>query len=300
MSMAQLLIDSGKRLGMEIGIVSYELIAQVPIACIGKVVVGLRWTDPEVVNDIARVARENDINIILPFVDGAIEIAAKCREKLPDVFIPVTDFDTSRIMFDKIEAAKAFAEAGVPTPATYSAVTARMPAIAKPRHGSASRGIKVFTNIEDLMELKNISDYLVQEYIEHREEYTVDCYVSRTGEILCTVPRLRIEIMGGEVTRTATCRNSGIMQMSTDIIKAINLRGPVTLQFLHDLDTDRFLLMEVNPRLGGGVICSIAAGAPIADYIIAEALGSPVKAYVDWRDNVLMTRYLKEVIFNEK
>ena len=75
------------------------------------------------------------------------------------------------------------------------------------------------------------------------------------------------------------------------------LRGPVTLQFLHDLDNDRYLLMEVNPRLGGGVICSIYAGAPIADYILKEAVGASVRPCTDWAPGTLMARYQKEAIF---
>ena len=251
------------------------------------------------VQDIVRVAREYKVDIILPFVDGAIEIAAKCREYLPDVFVPVSDFEISRRMFDKVEAAKAFKEAAIPIPKTYTALNAEMPAIAKPRHGSASRGIKVFNNIEDLMHLDNLQDYIVQEYIENREEYTVDCYITQKGEILTIVPRARLEVMGGEVTRTITCRNSILDRMSREVIAAFNLHGPVTLQFLHDLDSDRFLLMEVNPRLGGGVVCSIYAGAPITDYILKEALGITTAPCDDWAYNTLMARYQKEAIFFE-
>lgn len=296
-SVAELLRDSGRRLGYEIEIVSYELMRQVPIAVVGHVEVGLRWDDPAVVDDIVRVAREFEARIILPFVDGAIEIASRCREKLPDVFIPVSDAEVCRRMFDKTEAAKAFKDAGLPIPKTYSVINAEMPVIAKPRHGSASRGIKIFYNIDDLMHLDNLSGYLLQEYIEHCEEYTVDCYVSRHGEILVTVPRRRLEVMGGEVTRTETVRIERLMQMSRDAINAFNLRGPLTLQYLHDLDTDRYLLMEINPRLGGGVVCSIFSGAPIPDYLLKEALGVPVHPTSDWSDHTLMARYQKEAIF---
>lgn len=298
-SMAELLKRSGERIGREVEIISYELLEQVPIAIAAKVIVGLRWSDPKVVDDIVRVCGENDVNIILPFVDGAIEIAAKCKERMPGVFVPVGDFDTSGIMFDKVEAAKAFEEAGLPIPKTYRAINAEMPAIAKPRHGSASRGIEVFHNMDDLMHLANLQDYIVQEYIANREEYTVDCYVSQKGEILTVVPRCRLEVMGGEVTRTITCRNATLDRMSREVIEKFSLRGPITLQFLHDLDTDRYLLMEVNPRLGGGVVCSIYAGAPITDYIIDEARGIPLKPCADWAYNTLMARYQKEAIFYE-
>lgn len=295
--MAELLKRSGERLGYEIRIISYELDEQVPIATVGKVVTGLKWTDENVVDDILRIVIEHEVKIILPFVDGSISVAARCKEKMPSLFIPVSDPDTSMLMFDKILAAKAFAEADIPMPTNYSVIDAEMPVIAKPRFGSASRGIQIFYDIEDLMHLKDISDYLLQEYIEDKKEYTVDCYISKEGEILVTVPRERLEIMGGEVTRTITTRISQLEKMSRDIIEKFKLRGPVTLQFLYDIRRNRFLLMEVNPRLGGGVICSIYAGAPIPDYILSEALGIPVRPCTDWIENTLMARYQKETIF---
>ena len=298
-SMAELFKRSGERIGREVNIISYELLEQVPIALVGKVVVGLRWSDPNVVADIVKVAKEYEIDIILPFVDGAIEIASKVRQHLPGVFVPVGDFEVNRTMFDKVEAAKAFEKAGLPIPRTYSAINAKMPAIAKPRKGSASRGIKIFHTLDELMQLEGLSDYLVQEYIENRDEYTVDCYVSQAGEILTVVPRVRLEVMGGEVTRTITCRNQTLDRLSRQVIETFSLRGPVTLQFLHDLDRNRYLLMEVNPRLGGGVVCSIYAGAPITDYIIDESRGITLKACDDWAYNTLMARYQKEAIFYE-
>ncbi len=296
-SVAELLIESGNRYGYDVEIISYELKREVPIAMLGKVIVGPKWSDPDVIDDIARVAAEEKVNIILPFVDGAIDIAARCRARLPEVFIPVSEADTAALMFDKVEAAKAFKEAKMPIPKTYSVLNAELPAIAKPRHGSSSRGIKVFYNMDELMHLENIKNYLIQEFITNMEEYTVDCYITQQGEILCTVPRLRIEVMGGEVTQTRTCHLADVEAMSKRVIEAFHLRGPVTLQFLHDLDKDRFLLMEVNPRLGGGVICSIKAGAPITDYIIAESLGKELQRCDNWRNNTLMCRYWKEMIF---
>lgn len=296
-SMAELLKRAGHHLGYEVKIVAYELDTQVPIATVGHVEKGLRWDDPDVMDDIARVVDEYNVTIILPFVNGALEIAARCRREIKGVFVPISDYDTASRVFDKIEAAQAFKEAGIPIPRTYSIIDNDMPAIAKPRNGGSSRGIKIFNKVDDLMHLENLENYLVQEYIANNREYTVDCYVARDGEILVTVPRERLEVMGGEVTRTITCRIPELMDMSRRVLEHFQFRGPVTLQFLHDLDKDRYLLMEVNPRLGGGVICSIYAGAPIADYILLESLGAPTHPCLDWADQVLMARYQKEAIF---
>lgn len=296
-SMAEQLKRSAERLGHEVKIYSYELTREVPIALVAEVIVGLKWGDPKVVEDICRICHECEINIILPFVDGAIEVAAKCKQLLPDVFVPVIEPGLAEVMFDKVEAAKLFQEAGIPIPTTYTAINADMPAIAKPRHGSASRGIKIFSNIDDLMHLENLQDYLVQEYIEHNREYTIDCYISQRGEILMTVPRQRLEVMGGEVTRTITLRSAELIEMSRNVLSKFNFRGPITLQFLEDTDSGRFMLMEINPRLGGGVICSIFAGAPVTDFIIRESLGLDVDPCNDWISGTLMARYQKEAIF---
>lgn len=299
-SLAELLKRSGQRIGYQVDIVSYDLSEEIPISLIGKVVKGLKWNDPKVVDDIVRVVREYDVNVILPFVNGAIEIASICRDRLPDVFVPVSDFETATLLFDKAEAAKVFKEAGLPIPMTYSVLSAQMPAIAKPRKGGSSRGIHIFNDIDDLMHLPDLKNYLVQEYISNMKEYTIDCYIDRKGRILVTVPRERIETMGGESTRTKTCRNETLEELSRTVIEKFSLRGPVTLQFIHDLDADRYLLMEVNPRLAGGVICSIYAGAPITDYIIDEALGVEPAPCNDWASGTLMARYFKEAIFYEQ
>lgn len=300
MSLAELLKRSGQRIGYNIRIVSYDLSEEIPISLVGKVVKGLRWNDPGVVDDLIRVVKEYEVDVILPFVNGAIEIASICRDRLKDVFVPVTEFEMASALFDKAEAAKAFKEAGLPIPRTYSVLSAQIPAIAKPRKGGSSRGIHIFRNMEDLMHLQNLKEYLVQEYIENCKEYTVDCYIDSKGDILVTVPRERIEVMGGESTRTRTCHNEILENLSREVIEKLKLRGPVNLQFLHDLDADRYLLMEVNPRLGGGVICSIYAGAPITDYIIGEALGVELKPCDDWASGTLMARYFKEAIFYEQ
>ncbi len=299
-SLAELLKRSGERLGYQVKIVSYDLTEEVPVSLEATVIKGLKFSDPEVVPALEQVVKEYEVDIILPIVNNSIEVASVLKSRLPNVFVPVTEFNMASELFDKVEAARVFKEAKLPIPRTYTVLSAQMPAIAKPRKGRSSRGIQIFTNMEDLMHLQDLKNYLLQEYIEHRREYTVDAYIDRNGRILVTVPRERLEIMGGESTRTITCHNEVLETLSREVIEKFSLRGPVNLQFLHDLDTDRYLLMEVNPRLGGAVICSIYAGAPITDYIIDEALGVELKPCDDWASGTLLARYFKEAVFYDR
>lgn len=296
-SFAQKLKESGSRLGFKVSVYSYDLSKEVPIVLEGEVIKGLPWTDPGVVGDICNVVEEKQIDIILPILNGSIEVASMCRVRLPEVFIPVTDFAVAKPLFDKSEAAKLFKKEKFPIPRTYTVLSAKMPAIVKPRRGGKSRGIQIFREIDDLMHLQDLSGYIIQEYIENLREFTVDSYIDADGRILVTVPRERLEVMGGESTRTRTCKNTYLETFAREVITKLNLRGPVNLQFIHDLDTDRYLLMEVNPRLGGAVLCSILAGAPITDYILKEAKGLPLSPCDDWKADTLMARYLKEAVF---
>ena len=299
-SLARLLIEAGKRMGIEVNIFSSEIIKEVPIACVGTVVEGMRWSDPGIYDNLSATIRRHNIGIVLPFVDGAIEICSRLKEMHPEVFIPVSPYEVAHAMFDKVVAAELFERNGFAIPATYRKESCHFPAILKPREGSASKGIKIANNAEDLGTIPDIDNYLIQEYISNRDEYTVDCYVSTvSNRVLCAVPRLRISTSGGEVDRTITRRIPELIGCATMILEKLGLEGPVTIQFIHDKARDRYLLMEINPRLGGGVICSINAGAAIPEMILAEWLGREAAVCDDWRDNALMARYFSEVMFYE-
>ena len=298
-AMAEQLIRAGKRLGCNVKIFSHELSNQEPIASIGTIITGLRYSDPAVDAELDEIIARHNIHVVLPFVDPAIEVAARCKQRHSDVFVPVSSPEVSRAMFDKVLAADLYEQNGIAIPATYSPENIAFPAILKPRTGSASRGIIVARSIEEVQAAPMpLHQYLIQQYIEHREELTVDCYVGTFDhEAKCTVPRIRLATAGGEAIRTITQRNPELEKTAKSVLSALHLEGAVTLQFIHDIDADRYLLMEINPRLGGGVICSICAGADIASMIIEEAQDLNAMPRHDWRDKTLMTRYFKEVIF---
>ena len=298
-AMAEQLIRAGKRLGCNVKIFSHELSNQEPIASIGTIITGLRYSDPAVDAELDEIIARHKIHVVLPFVDPAIEVAARCKQRHSDVFVPVSSPEVSRAMFDKVLAAELYEQNGIAIPATYSPENIAFPAILKPRTGSASRGIIVARSIDEVQAAPMpLHQYLIQQYIEHREELTVDCYVGTFDhEAKCTVPRIRLATAGGEAIRTITQRNPELEKTAKSVLSALHLEGPVTLQSIPDTDAARYLLMAITPRLGGGVICSICAGADIASMIIEEAQDLNAMPRHDWRDKTLMTRYFKEVIF---
>lgn len=298
-SLAEQLIRAGKELGVEVKILSHELADTEPIASVGEIIIGSKYSGKDIDDEIDHVIKSHSIDIVLPFIDPGVEVASRCKERNPDVFAPVSSEELAHAMFDKAIAAQWFERAEIPIPRTYTATDIQYPAILKPRTGSASKGIVVVNNADELGRAQlALDEYLIQEYIADRDEYTIDCYVgTQDSEVKCAVPRIRLATAGGEVVRTETRRIPALMSMAENVLTTLGFCGAVTLQFIHDKRNGRFLLMEVNPRLGGGVICSILAGADIAKMIIEECEGYNANPCRTWRDGALMTRYFKEVMF---
>lgn len=298
-SLAHHLKEAALARGFQPAVFSYELTRTLPIAEEATILIGRRWNDPELMNDLIRTIRQNHISMVLPFVDPAIEVAALLAEKhLPGVYIPCPGAGICRIMFDKIQSDDWFAAQGIPRPERYTNLQEiKYPAILKPRNGSASKGICVIHSQSELEAIKKPEDYLIQHYIADRNEYTVDCFVDSNGKIMSIVPRERLEVAGGEVTVSKTIRDETCIRLSRQLLEKGELRGPITIQFIRDQKTGETFIMEVNPRLGGGVIASICAGSGILYTMVDECVGNSPQPTDEWKENTLMTRYMKEVIF---
>lgn len=298
-SLAEHFIAAGAKLNCKIGIFSYELDQKCPIASVGTVIIGKRWRDDDLMDDLTRIIQENNINIVLPSVDPAISIAAKLHGVLGNhIFIPISDISICDIMFDKKLSEKWFVENQIPIPESYSCNDEmKYPVFIKPRKGSASQGLVIIRNKEEWDRISNPEDYVIQRYIQNKSEYTVDCYVAQNGEIISVVPRERLSVASGEVMSSITLHNTAMETITCDVLHKGQFRGPVNIQFIKDNDNDKVYVMEINPRFGGGVITSIEAGANTPEFVIRESLGLPIYKCKDWKANTLMTRYFKEVIF---
>ena len=299
-SMARLFKAAAERLGLQTAIFSYEIDDVVPVACEATVVKGSRWSDQDILEHLDETVGRYDIKVVIPFVDGAVAVASAYAARYPGkVFVPSGDAATAELMFDKVRAAAAFEKAGIPVPPTYHRGDPCLRLIAKPRHGSASKGIVSINSVETLDNvLLKSDDYLIQERIDNREELTVDCYVSvADGRPLIISPRRRNVTVGGEVSDTVTIEDRSAVELSRRVLECMNLRGAVTIQLIRDLDSPgRLLVMEVNPRLGGGAVCSVLAGADIPELILSEATGRRIEPAVA-QPGVRICRYMQEVVF---
>jgi carbamoyl-phosphate synthase large subunit len=80
-----------------------------------------------------------------------------------------------------------------------------------------------------------------------------------------------------------------LIDVAKKILSQFSFYGPITLQGI--LVDDIFYVIEINPRLGGGVPMSVLAGASILEDLILDAIGQDVEYHDDYRDGAIFLRY---------
>jgi carbamoyl-phosphate synthase large subunit len=129
------------------------------------------------------------------------------------------------------------------------------------------------------------------------EEYTVDMYYDKNGHLQCTVPRLRMEVRNGEISKGITQKNNIIEFLQANLAQMNGWRGCITLQLFRSKTSDAIYGIEINPRFGGGYPLSYLSGANFPAWIIEEyLLGKTVAAFDGWKANTLLLRHDNEMI----
>jgi carbamoyl-phosphate synthase large subunit len=294
-SIAKVFIQAGIEVGYEVNMFSYELNNFEPIASVGKIVPGLKWQDDQILNHLKKTIVEFEINIVVPFVDIATILCSKLKEVCENVLFSVSSLEINETMFDKKKSHSWFTDHKLNVPEIGNC----LPFVAKPGTGSGGKGMYfVKTQAEKNMFYcnNNVTDFLIQRFVEG-VEYSVDCYLDRHQQIVSIVPRKRLETINGEATRSVTERNEQIMLLSEKILELGAFSGPVTIQYIVEKDTSGIFVIEINPRLGSGVLTSIAAGANICKHIVLDYLNINIPSNQNWQENLLMVRAYQEFYF---
>ena len=255
--------------------------------------------DPGFVDAILDICAANGVRLIVPTIDTELPVYAKHRDRFAEheILINISAAETISLAADK-RATKRFLERlGAPTVRQESLTTAiantrdwRFPVIAKPALGSSGIGVSRIASADELRLLGERSDYVV-ESLAKGDEVTVDVFLV-DGRCLLTVPRRRLEVRGGEVSKGMTMRHAGVMSMAAMVAEALpGGFGALNIQMFYDPGTDSLTVSEINARFGGGFPLSLAAGAKCPNWLIDLALSRVPAIVNEWIDKLVMLRY---------
>jgi carbamoyl-phosphate synthase large subunit len=285
------------------------------------------------IKQILSIVKANNVKLLVPTVDLDLKRLAQNKPKFAALGcrVLVSDPQVIDICQDKRKTYKFLLKNNFDTPATVSIQTALrnrkcgegilplfstigkmptgrkagtasplseigFPLFLKRWDGSAGRGNAVVNNREELLFYsKRIPNPICQEFVEGTE-YTCDAYIDFGMKVRCVVPRKRIEVRAGEVSKGQTAKNAHIMSEATTLVEKLGAGpGVITLQ-LFLTDGGKIKYIEINPRFGGGAPLSIKAGADFPKWILQELAGRKPNIRPDgFKDGLIMLRYDSEV-----
>ncbi len=251
---------------------------------------------------VAALCRENDIGLVVPTIDTELLTLSHYRDLLAEegIHVAVSEMYLVRECRDKRLTASLFERLAIPNPVIYPADALRFPCFAKPIDGSCSRNIHALYREEEVSQsLKSDPGMIFMELIDKRvyAEYTVDLYYDRAHQLRCLVPRRRIEVRGGEVSKGVTEKGQLYDFLRKRLGQLPGAVGCITLQVFSHPAEESVYGIEINPRFGGGFPLSYHAGANYPGWLIREyLLGEQIPFFDAWEDHLLMLRYDDEVL----
>jgi carbamoyl-phosphate synthase large subunit len=256
------------------------------------------------IKQLLSIVKANKIKLLVPTVDLDLKRLALNKSKFATMGcrVLVSDPEVIDICQDKRKTYRFLVKNGFDTALTMSVRSAlskkkiEWPCFLKPWDGYASRGNAVVNNRRELLFYsKRIPNPICQELVEGTE-YTCDVYVDFAMKGRCVVPRKRIEVRAGEVSKGQVEKNACIMSEATTLVEKLGAGpGVITLQ-LFLTDDGKIKFIEINPRFGGGAPLSIKAGADFPKWILQELTGKkPNIRSNSIKDGLIMLRYDSEV-----
>ena len=268
-----------------------------------------RVTDENYIPQLLDICEKEAIDLLIPLIDTELLILAENKERFKEVRTTalISDPDAIRITMDKYNTHKFLTEKSFDAPEVIDVDGAlgrddiEYPLLVKPARGSASIGVTKIESKEDLEYFKDkIPNPILQEYLDGYE-HTLDVLVDFDGKVRCVVPRKRLEVRAGEVSKGMTVKDNRIIAIGKRVVEALKgALGPITVQGFLTGD-GKFKLTEINPRFGGGHPLAIAAGADYPRWIIEMMLGRDPEIKLDgWEDGLVMLRYDEAVFVRHK
>lgn len=259
------------------------------------------------IGQLLSIVHRHDVRLLVPTIDLDLRPLAEHRQRFErcGCRVLVSDPQVIDICQDKRQTSAFLRQHGFDCPVTQSVRAAlaadrkrqlAWPCFLKPWDGHAGKHSTVVRDRQELLFFaRRTPNAICQELVEGTE-YTCDVYVDFQKRVRCVVPRRRLEVRSGEVSKGQIVKDSQIMTRVAQVIERLEAGpGVITLQLFQTKDGS-IKVIEINPRFGGGAPLSIRGGADFPRWILQELTGRRPRIGFDaFQDGLVMLRYDAEV-----
>lgn len=256
-------------------------------------------TDPEYIPTLLDICQKEKIQLMATGYEGEFFILDQYRHlfEKQGVLLLLSKDKVLEICQDKYQTYRFFQEHGFDTPKTFTPEEVQdrkdltFPLYLKPRRGAGSLNNFKVRNQEELNFFLNYTtDPIIQEFVEG-VEYTMDVFADLNGKPITIVPRERVEVRSGEVSKSRIVKNEQLIHLTLQVTEALGGIGPLTIQCMVTSEGE-YKFIEVNPRYGGGLPLSLKAGANYGKFLCQLIDGQPLTPEIGkFEEELWMLRY---------
>lgn len=244
------------------------------------------------------LCKELSIQYIFPAHDDVIEALSEARNDIPATL--VTSNHEACVTSRSKSATYQKLEDIVPVPKLFhsSDKSAIFPLFVKPDKGQGSSHATVVRSAQELaVALTTTPEPIICEHLPG-EEFTVDCFSSRSRGLMFANARQRRRTRNGIAVNTVTCRLPEAWELAEKIGRELKLRGAWFFQLKRRLNGE-LALLEVAPRISGSMAAHRVMGVNFALLSLLEIDDEPVhvtqRAIRIELDRALCNRYRSDV-----
>lgn len=254
--------------------------------CLAAFVAPRFWKMPKTedtnLEEILTWLSENGVRLVIPTRDGELIFFARNFEEFRSRGISILGSSAATIdkCLDKLQFFQELRNVCPVIPTSINLdeyVLGNGPFVVKERFGAGSLSLLLnASNLDSSDHAATLTNPIFQPYIEG-QEFSIDAFVRKNGEIHGLVIRERILVMNGESQVTKTIFDEQIYKLTGAIAQQLGLRGHFVLQIIKN--NDGLHVIECNPRIGGASTLAFAAGLNTPMWSILEALGEDLLNY---------------------
>lgn len=238
---------------------------------VGKYFVDTFWKiqrrEDIVLEDFLQECKQKNVGYIVPTSDEDVLFFAKHKNFFAkqNIFIFSSPLETVAICHDKL----AFYEATdcILTSLNIHDIQSKR-FVVKERYGAGSKKIGLNLSKNEAVKFsKNLQYPIFQPFIKG-DEYSVDTYISKNGQIIASLARKRELIVNAEAKITSYAHEPNLIQIVNNLATKLGLQGHIVTQAIKHKDT--FHIIECNLRFGGASTLSYKMGLKSFYWFLCE------------------------------
>ncbi len=262
-----------------------------------------RITDPEYINILLNICKEEKVVAIFSLIDPELSIISKHASLFENIGVKpiVSPFDVCELWLDKYKTQSFCLDNGFNYAKTYNnlnsfqdAILKRKisyPVFIKPQKGSASLNINKANNFEEANLIFNSSqEMIIQEYLAG-QELGVDVYIDFVSKkVISIFIKEKIAMRAGETDKSKSIKSDKLTSIIEQLVVKAGLVGPVDIDIFEQ--NGEFYISEINPRFGGGYLHAYECGVNFPKFIIQNLIGNINTPTIgEYEENVYMMKH---------